>query len=267
MLKASQRNEVNGGKSWGKAACNIMGKIVARKIGSARRAAQDGGSLYGHDGGRKYLNAAERTRALAVMAALPLDKALFAQTLAWTGARVSEVLALTPASFQIEQQLVSFRTLKRRRHSVREVPLPAALIAALDTKYRLVEAQQDSDIANRRLWPWHRVTAWRLVKLVMCRGRISGRAASPRGFRHGFGVGTLQAGAPLNLVQRWLGHANIRTTAIYADASGLEERAFAAGFWRTAPPEVWSSSGPQGELRDLQKRNPGNARRSTGGCT
>jgi integrase len=47
------------------------------------------------------------------MAKLDPDKALFALTLAWTGARVSEVLALTPAAFQIEDGLVAFRTLKR----------------------------------------------------------------------------------------------------------------------------------------------------------
>jgi len=50
-------------------------------------------------------------------------------------------------------------------------------------------------------------------------------------FRHGFGVGTLQSGVPLNLVQRWLGHAQIRTTTIYADACGPEEREIAARFW------------------------------------
>jgi site-specific recombinase XerD len=35
----------------------------------------------------------------------------------------------------------------------------------------------------------------------------------------------------MNLVQRWLGHARISTTAIYADASGPEEQALAARYW------------------------------------
>jgi site-specific recombinase XerD len=42
----------------------------------------------------------------------------------------------------------------------------------------------------------------------------------------------LQAGVPLNLAQRWLGHARISTTAIYAAACGPEERALAVRFWR-----------------------------------
>jgi hypothetical protein len=45
-------------------------------------------------------------------------------------------------------------------------------------------------------------------------------------------VGTLQAGIPLNLAQRWLGRARISTTAIYADVCGPEEQAIAARFWR-----------------------------------
>jgi integrase/recombinase XerD len=32
-------------------------------------------------------------------------------------------------------------------------------------------------------------------------------------------------------VQRWLGHASLRTTAIYADVMGPDERAFAARMW------------------------------------
>ena len=38
-------------------------------------------------------------------------------------------------------------------------------------------------------------------------------------------------GIPLNLVQRWLGHAQLSTTAIYADAVGEEERHIAARLW------------------------------------
>jgi len=45
------------------------------------------------------------------------------------------------------------------------------------------------------------------------------------------GVGTLQSGVPLNLTQRWLGHARMSTTAIYANVSGAEEANLAARFW------------------------------------
>jgi integrase/recombinase XerD len=214
-------------------ACNIMSKTVARNFSDGPSAGRrDSAGLYATEGGRKYLNLAERRRALGTMATLDVDKALFALTLAWTGARVSEVLALTPASFQIESGVVAFTTLKRRRLSVREVPLPDALIATIDERFEVRAAQLDPLASQVRLWTWHRTTAWRVLKDVMQRSGVVGRPACPRGLRHGFGVGTLQAGVPLNLVQRWLGHARISTTAIYADACGPEEQAFAARFWR-----------------------------------
>jgi integrase len=201
--------------------------------GKAARAnwPNDAFSLYASTGARKYLNQAERRRALAVMASLDPDQALFALTLAWTGARISEVLALTPTAFQVEGGIVALRTLKRRKYTVREVPISPELMIALEGKYRLSTMQRDPQRADHRLWPWCRVTAWRIIKKVMRLSRIAGRQACPRGLRHAFGVGSLQAGVPLNLVQRWLGHARISTTAIYADVSGPEEVDFARQFW------------------------------------
>jgi len=187
--------------------------------------------LYAASGARKYLNERERRRVLIAMQALPAERALFSLTLAWTGARVSEVLALSAASFQIGRGVVAIRTLKRRRHIVREVPIPPDLMAALDRHFQLGEAQRDAARAHVRLWPWRRETAWRFIKNVMLASGVWGSPACPRGLRHAFAVGALQAGVPLNLVQRWLGHARIETTAIYAGACGMEEVRFAERFW------------------------------------
>ena len=60
---------------------------------------------------------------------------------------------------------------------------------------------------------------------------ISGPQASPKGLRHGFGVAAVQAGIPLNMVQKWLGHAQLSTTAIYADAVGAEEQVIVERMW------------------------------------
>lgn len=65
----------------------------------------------------------------------------------------------------------------------------------------------------------------------MAAAGITGLHASPKGLRHGFGVHAVRAAVPLNLLQRWLGHADIATTAIYADAMGAEEREIAAQMW------------------------------------
>ena len=160
------------------------------------------------------------------------DRWLFALVLAWTGARVSEVLALTPASFQIDTGVVVIVTLKRRKFAVREVPIPPPLMKRLDRCFALRRLQQGEHSAQQRLWPWHRATAWRLIKHVMLVAGVCGRQACPRGLRHGLGVGALQSGVPLHLIQRWMGHALLTTTAIYMNVCGSEEIGFARHFWR-----------------------------------
>jgi len=57
--------------------------------------------------------------------------------------------------------------------------------------------------------------------------------ATPRGLRHGFGVACIGALVPETLLQRWLGHARLSTTAIYAAVAGPEEYALAARLWRS----------------------------------
>jgi site-specific recombinase XerD len=193
---------------------------------------EEGLSLYTTRGERKYLNRAERRRVLEVMHRLERERALFGLLLAWTGGRVTEVLAVRASSFQIERNVVALRTLKRRKPHMREVPIAPSLMGALDRQFNLRELQRDPETANHRLWPWSRVTAWRVVKGAMLEAGIVGRPACPRGLRHGFGIGTLQAAVPLNMVQKWMGHARLSTTAIYADASGDEEVVFAERFWK-----------------------------------
>ena len=148
--------------------------------------------------------------------------------LRWSGARISEVRALTPAAIDIE----SIETLKRRRRGViRQVPLPPDLLRGLNRAFQLRSAQRDPQLATKRLWRWSRTTAWRRVKAVMAVAGIAGLPAMPKGLRHGFGVNAFQSNVPPHLVQRWLGHASLRTTSIYGDVVGVEERAFAARMW------------------------------------
>jgi len=81
------------------------------------------------------------------------------------------------------------------------------------------------------LWEFGRTTAWKKVLAVMKLAGVKGPQATPKGLRHGLGVAAIQAGIPLNLLQRWLGHAQLTTTAIYANAVGPEERNIAARMW------------------------------------
>jgi integrase len=226
-----------------------------------RRQRGDQSSLYTDGGERKYLNRQERGRVLRAMKQLEPERALFALLLAWTGARVSEVLAVEPGSFQVERSVVALRTLKRRRPHVREIPIPPELMAAIDAHFNLAVLQRDPTAANRRLWRFSRVTAWRCVKGAMRQAGIQGRRACPRGLRHGFAIAALQAAIPITLVQRWLGHAGLATTAIYTQFCGAEEANFAARLWegsrisrrRKVAPRHRPGSGGDGQAQDVWK--------------
>lgn len=189
-------------------------------------------SLFGPSGSRKYLNTAERSRFVRAAHQAQSEVRLFCLLLRWTGARLSETLSLTPASFDIDSGVVAVETLKRRKRGVvRQVPLPSELLAEFCRVFELRARQNNPSLATRRLWNWSRTTAWRRVKQIMARAGIAGAQAMPKGLRHGFGVNAFEASVPPHLVQRWLGHASLRTTAIYADVVGPEERAFAARMW------------------------------------
>ncbi len=184
-----------------------------------------------HGYGRKYLNQDERRRFLASTQQLSARQRLFAEVLAWTGARISEALALVPASIDLDAGSVTLPTLKRRRPTVRVMPLPPALLRELAAVFDLLAAQRDPDRAQRPLWQFCRVTGWRIIKRVMSDAGIIGIQATPRGLRHGFGVATLRAGVPITLLKRWLGHARLSTTEIYTGVIGKEELEFASRFW------------------------------------
>jgi integrase/recombinase XerD len=197
-----------------------------------REHAHAGMSLYGSTGSRKYLNAAERRRFIKAARRAPLDVQLFCLVLSLTGGRISEILALTPAAIDIDSGAANITTLKRRKPGiVRQVPLPRGVLGELNHVFKIRRSQHDPDSAYRRIWKWSRTTAWRRVKEVMAAAGISGTPAMPKGLRHGFGVNAFQSLVPPHLVQRWMGHASLKSTAIYGDVIGPEESAFAARMW------------------------------------
>jgi integrase len=188
-------------------------------------------TLHTAGGARKYLNVAERQRFAAAAETLAPEPRLFCLLLMWSGCRISEGLAITPAAIDRDAGTVAFITLKRRKASVvRQVPIPATLIEDLTKEFDLAKRERDAHLRAARIWRLSRSSAWRWVKKVMKRAAISGSAAMPKGLRHTFGVAAFQA-VPPHIVQRWLGHASLRTTGIYGDVSGREEHQFAERIW------------------------------------
>ncbi len=190
--------------------------------------------LYDHLGKRKYLTIDERQMFLKAGRKAVPEIYTFCATLAYTGARISEVLALGPDRFDFTDNIVVLPCLKKRRHGVnRAVPVPYNFLCELDEVHQIRRRQQATGSELQRIWPWSRTTAWKHVKCAMAAAGLSGPNASPKGLRHSFGVNALQAQTPITMVQKWLGHSRISTTAIYADAIGDEERSIAERFWNT----------------------------------
>lgn len=188
--------------------------------------------LYDHAHRRLYINAEERRRFMHAALACELQIASLCLTLLYSGCRISEALELTASAVQLEARILTFRTLKRRNSQVyREVPIPPDLAELIGRAHDL-----SASCLYRPLWgsqghPLNRATAYRWVKSVMRRAGIQGKQACPKGLRHGYGIHALSSGVQLNMLQKWMGHASMSTTAIYANAVGAEEMAIADRMW------------------------------------
>jgi len=193
-----------------------------------------GMQLHTADGARKYLTASERDGFLREAERGDRQVRTLCMTLAYAGCRLSEALALTADRVDLAAGVLVFESLKKRRIGIyRAVPVPPALLETLNMVHGIRELQgQRGKGRGVRLWPWSRMTGWRAVHAVMVAAELDGPHASPKGLRHGFGVAAVSAGIPLNLVQRWLGHAQLSTTAIYAEAVGAEEKDIASRMWK-----------------------------------
>lgn len=190
-------------------------------------------SLYDVSGHRKYLTATEREAFLKAADDAEREVRTFCHVLAYTGCRISEGLALTADRVDLKDGTLIFETLKKRRSGIyRPVPVPPALIDALNMVHDIRAAQKRRDRGRAvPLWSFARNTAWRHVCAVMKAAKIKGPHATPKGLRHGFGVKAVTSGVPLNTVQQLLGHAQLSTTAIYADAIGPEKRQLVERMW------------------------------------
>lgn len=188
--------------------------------------------LYSYDNCRLYLNETERTAFLAAAMCAPALVRVFCLTLAYTGCRLSEARYLRKKDVQAAELLVSFETLKRRQRSnIRKIPIPKLLMEDLEKVHIGGSSLRDPYLFSDDDKPPPRVATYRWVKAVMAKAGIVGAQACPKGLRHGYGVHAIKQGVQLHMLQKWMGHASMMTTAIYATALGLEEQEIAKRMW------------------------------------
>jgi integrase/recombinase XerD len=193
-------------------------------------------SLLDAQGHRKYLTAAERLSFIeAALRFRPKPACTFCLTVALTGVRISEALELTVDRIDVATCTLIVETLKRRRRGIfRAIPVPRELLALLCQTHGSADKLQYRP-ASERIWPVSRTTGWKWVKMAMRDAGIDSGLAKPRALRHAFAVEAVRQRIALSLVKKWLGHARIETTAIYADPVGEEERALARLTWKDLP--------------------------------
>lgn len=193
--------------------------------------------LHDNHGKRLYLTQTERERFLKEASQELREEKIFCHVLHFTGCRISEALELTPERIMIEDKMIIFRTLKKRKFDkegnprkkqYRHVPVPDRLIEDLDLR-RLQKSKEPIDTC---LWSMSRATAWRLIKKIMAKAEITGPQATSKGFRHGFGIAMAQTGMPLTVLKDLLGHNSTITTEIYFQFVGAEKRNMVMKGWQ-----------------------------------
>jgi len=195
--------------------------------------------LHDTSGNRLYLNAEERAAFLAVARRQPARDRTLCETLHYTGCRPSELLEITPGRVDLSAGTITIRSLKKRKDAsgrsqivYRSVPVPPDYLDTLTTAHGIREAQRSRKQASVPIWPLSRVRVWQIVKRIMIEADLPDAPhRSPKGLRHGFVVHATVQGVPLHMLQKWLGHAQLSTTAIYADAVGKEEQDIAKRMW------------------------------------
>ena len=187
------------------------------------------------EGKRKYLTLDEQQQFLTASSELERPEVrTFCDTLAYTGCRISEALALTVDRVDISAKAITFQTLKQRgKIRFRSVPIPAQHLEALLLVHNIRKAQKSKSVATKtaKLWDFKRAMASRHVAAVMDAASIEGAHACPKGLRHGFGVRMAQKTRNPRLVQKLMGHVSMENTAIYMDLVGEEAHAEVMAAW------------------------------------
>ncbi|MFT5450290.1 MAG: integrase/recombinase XerD [Gammaproteobacteria bacterium] len=190
--------------------------------------------LFTADGERKYLTHDERQNFMA--AAMELKdrhRRTFCLTLAHSGCRISEGLALSFNRIDMSGGQLVFQSLKKRngKKQQRAVPVPPSYLQTLDLVHNVRAVQKQPRKRTAPLWPIARMTGYRWICETMQAAGVAGAMAHPHSLRHAFGVQALMKDIPLPLLQRWMGHADLETTAIYLQVIGNEEKSFAGRMW------------------------------------
>lgn len=199
--------------------------------------------LYSPDGERLYLTKQERELFLEQAKLVNREKRIFCEVIHYTGCRVQEAINLSFSNFMLDTSEIIVRSLKKRKFDnqgrikqphFRAIPIPVEIMDRANLVFDIAKVKRSKDKkqkANNAVFDINKATGYRWVKEVMNMAGIEGKQACPKGLRHGFGIAMTQAGMPIHILQKLMGHTDAKVTAIYADLMGDELRLSVADAW------------------------------------
>jgi integrase len=172
-------------------------------------------------------------------------------TAAMTGGRQGELLALRwrDVDWLVQKARIrrayvrgQFGTPKSKRSS-RGIPLAMRVAGALDDLNKTSTYTGDDDLVFAHPHTGQPLDRSQLLKRFKRYCREAGlREQRFHDLRHTFGTQTAAAGVPLRTIQEWMGHADAKTTQIYADyAPAANEAAIVEAAFTPPEPTVHSA--------------------------
>jgi site-specific recombinase XerD len=132
------------------------------------------------------------------------------------GLRVSEAVKLKKRQINFEEGIVSIRGGKGRKD--RKVALPMTIKNRLKAYLNLREDNNPYVFNTIRGQHLHIKSAQKIVENAAKKAGIK-KNVTPHTLRHSFATHLLEQGTDLRIIQRLLGHSNIKTTQIYTKVS------------------------------------------------
>lgn len=120
-------------------------------------------------------------------------------TLIKTGARVSEVIAITPQDILFEERQIIIRG---KGNKIRNVDVPWDLTYAFKLFLKKKTVKK-----NQRIFPITRDAVYKITKKIA--------ETNPHTFRHSYAVELLRKTRNIRYVQVQLGHSSLTTTQVY----------------------------------------------------
>jgi len=155
---------------------------------------------------------------------------LLIKTLWYTGLRISEAISLTASSLDVSGNQYSLwvMTEKKRKSKKRpdQVPKPDKLPIPEDLGMELSRYIMNMKLKPKaRLFPGHRSTYWRQIRLCAKRAGIpQWQDIHPHSFRHGFVYYKAQKGVHPYVLSKLARHDDIRTTLGYYEPTEADLR-------------------------------------------